>query len=91
MTNAQRRKLWLESGDNSGKNLVLVETNSGRACFFQLGFGEAFGAEACTGFLDMAFEDAFEMLTNDLPWGEFYHVRNPTRKQLDQLIKYYHK
>lgn len=89
MTNAQRNKFWFEGAN--GKNLVLVETNSGKACFYQLGFKEVFGAEACTGSFDMAFEDAFEMVTKELPWGEFYHVNNPTRKQLDQLIKYYNK
>ena len=33
MTNAQRNKFWLESA-NGYKHLVLVETNSGKACFY---------------------------------------------------------
>lgn len=90
MTNEQRRKFWFEGENRNGKNLVLVETNSGKACFFQTGFEEAFGAEACTGFINMAFEDAFGTLRG-LPFGGSYSVHEPTRKQLDKLIKYYNK
>lgn len=89
MTNAQRTKFWFSSLDGR-KNLVLVETNTGKACFFQAGFSEVFGAEACTGLWNLSFEEAFEMVIN-LPWGAAYNTKAPTRKQLDQLIKYYNK
>lgn len=90
MTDAQRTKFWFVGENGNGKNFVLVETNSGKACFFQSGFPEVFGTAACTGYWDLSFEEAFEMVTN-LPWGSFFTTKNPTRKQLDKLIKYYNK
>lgn len=85
-----RDMLWLV-GEN-GKHIVIVKTNTGKACFLQAGFTEVFGNDCCSGvWSDLSFEDAFDMITKQLPWGEFYHVRRPTRKQLDSLIKYYNK
>lgn len=84
-----REMFWLV-GEN-GKHIVIVKTNTGKACFLQAGFTEAFGNEYCSGMLNLSFEDAFDMVTKQFPWGGLYHVRRPTRKQLDSLIKYYNK
>ena len=90
MTNKQREMFWLVGENNNGKNIVIVKTNTGKACFLQCGFTEVFGIYSCSGLWDLSFEDAFDMVTQ-LPWGEFYQVKKPTRKQLDALIKYYNK
>lgn len=91
MTDKQRDKFWLTDGKNGGKNIVIVETNSGKTCFSQCGFEEVFGVPACTGLWDMSFEDAFEIVSRDFPWSGFYIAKKPIKKQLDQLIKYYNK
>ena len=91
MSNKQREMFWLVGENNNGKNIVIVKTNTGKACFLQCGFTEVFGTYSCSGLCDLSFEDAFEMVTTQLPWGEFYQVKKPTRIQLDALIKYYNK
>lgn len=40
MTNKQREMFWLVGENNNGKNIVIVKTNTGKACFLQCGFTE---------------------------------------------------
>ena len=89
MKKTPREMFWLEGAN--GKNITIAKTNTGKACFLQAGFTEVFGAYSCAGVWNLSFEDAFDMVTTQLPFGDFYHVKKPTRKQLDTLIKYYNK
>lgn len=36
MTNKQREMFWLVGENNNGKNIVIVKTNTGKACFYSV-------------------------------------------------------